>query len=405
MESSVRKVNGSATVKFPDDAPEGSVRAVFSTFGIVDRDGDVIDKGALKDGTPIKLCSWGHNWGDLAVGKGVIRVTDSEAIFDGKFFLDTEAGLETYKTVKNLGELQEWSWGFSVKEWEYEEKDGKPIRVIKTVEPFEVSPVLIGANQKTSTLEIKQRKDSNMTEAHTHTATTNTNEYVTVDDSSTFSLPDETKEVSSESINAILNELAGMVSEVMGMEGARSWDADLLLSAMSMLEWYETVYVSEEKSNEQDNIKELIKNLFSSKADLLLNAGLTLIDEADEEKSTSTFADQGDRLLDDLEAYLDRAKSLAELRSSQNRGWSKANSERLVSISKAFEDAAAAIEEVLDTDSESKSEEVNDQNDNEDTSLPAGVEEEAPEEKKSRKIDAFELHQKRLRTLETGETE
>ena len=41
-------------------------------------------------------------------------VQEKQGVFDGGFFLETDAGLEAYKTVKAMGTLQEWSWGFRV---------------------------------------------------------------------------------------------------------------------------------------------------------------------------------------------------------------------------------------------------------------------------------------------------
>ncbi len=143
-------------LKLADD-DTGQVSCVFSTFDVKDRDGDVIKAGAIKDGTPIRLCSWGHKWGELPVGKGVIKVTPTQAIFEGHFFMDTEAGLETYKTVKNMGDLQEWSWGFSILPGGKTkgELNGERVNLISAVEPFEVSPVLVGSNKETETLSIK----------------------------------------------------------------------------------------------------------------------------------------------------------------------------------------------------------------------------------------------------------
>lgn len=320
--------------KFPEGAPEGSIKCVFSTFNVVDRDGDVIAPDALKDGTPIKLCSWGHGWDRLAIGKGVIRTTKNEAIFEGQFNMNTEAGREAYETVKFMGDQQEWSWGFRIKEWERVEKDGKSVRLIKDVEPFEVSPVLIGANQQTGTLDIKHLKG-------------------------------ETKAVASEDIEAILSQLAQMVSEAMSVDGARSYDADLLLAAMRALEWYlgDLIWMeaTEEAGTDPEKIKELVRNYvrtaLEKRAESLRDAGFTIVDESNEEQSTATFAGQGDRLRADLEAYVTRVNSLAELRAAQNRGWSEANAERLKILSDELESAAEKIRELLGENTEEKSEE------------------------------------------------
>ena len=141
-----------APVEFKDDAA-GTVQAAFSVFNTIDSDGDVVKPSAFKDGQETPMV-WAHRW-DHPVGKGTVKVSRKQAVFDGAFFLDTAAGMEAYKTVKNMGGLQEWSFGFRVLEEEEGEFDGEHVRFLKGLELFEVSPVLVGANRETRTLAIK----------------------------------------------------------------------------------------------------------------------------------------------------------------------------------------------------------------------------------------------------------
>ncbi len=133
----------------------GEFQAIFSRFNVIDKDGDVTLPGAFTDGQKVKIAYWGHRWNDLPVGVGVIHADSEKAWVDGRFFTDTESGMETYKTVKNLGELQEWSYGFSVLESEQGEFDGKPVRFLKKLDVYEISPVLIGAGVGTTTTSLK----------------------------------------------------------------------------------------------------------------------------------------------------------------------------------------------------------------------------------------------------------
>ena len=61
------------------DADKGQVAAVFSTFDVVDLDGDVTKSGAFEDGAEVVISAYGHqSWqGMLPVGKGTIRQTKS----------------------------------------------------------------------------------------------------------------------------------------------------------------------------------------------------------------------------------------------------------------------------------------------------------------------------------------
>ena len=141
------------------DAARGEVTAVFSTLGVVDSDGDVTRKGAFTDGAPVVISAYGHaSWGGaLPVGKGVIRADDTQAVLEGQFFMDTTPGADTFKAVKNLGELGQWSYGYDVTEVAYGEHDGQKVRFLDALKVFEVSPVLVGAGVGTQTLSAKGR--------------------------------------------------------------------------------------------------------------------------------------------------------------------------------------------------------------------------------------------------------
>ena len=148
-------------LEFKEDADQtGQFRALFSRFNNIDKQGDITMPGAFEEGAPIKIAYWGHRWENLPVGRGEIHEDDEKAWVDGRFFLDTEAGLETYKTVKALGELAEWSYAFEVLDSAEDKADGKKVRVLKKLKTFEVSPVFIGAGNNTQTLAIKSEDDT-----------------------------------------------------------------------------------------------------------------------------------------------------------------------------------------------------------------------------------------------------
>lgn len=141
------------------DAAKGEVEAVFSTFGVIDHDGDVTDPGAFEHGSKVLISAYNHqSWGGaLPVGKGRIEVGPRGAILKGQFFLNTQQGRDTFETVKALAEegLGEWSYGFDVEESEDGQHEGKSARVLKKLKVYEVSPVLRGAGVGTATLEAK----------------------------------------------------------------------------------------------------------------------------------------------------------------------------------------------------------------------------------------------------------
>lgn len=150
-----KKALGRVTVK---DADQGLVEAVFSTFNVVDADWDVTLPGAFDDGAEWMISAYGHkSWdGALPVGKGVVRATPTEAILEGQFFMDTVGGQETFKVVKAMGDLQEWSYSCQADKWSYGEFDGKQVRFLEHIVPGgEVSPVIKGSGVGTRTTAVK----------------------------------------------------------------------------------------------------------------------------------------------------------------------------------------------------------------------------------------------------------
>ena len=144
------------------DEIEGKVEAVFSNFNEVDSDGDVVLAGSIKSGFGEKGVAmvWAHDWKDV-VGRGEIIQDDEKAVFKGQFIMDTERGRDAFNTVKAMGELQQWSFGYEVLDAENGmfKKDGSEneieVRFLKDVKVWEVSPVLVGANQNTYTMAVK----------------------------------------------------------------------------------------------------------------------------------------------------------------------------------------------------------------------------------------------------------
>jgi HK97 family phage prohead protease len=153
-----RKTLTDVTIKSLD---RGEVSAVFSTFNVIDKDGDVTEPGAFTDGQEVLISAYGHSsWGGvLPVGKGTIRQTDDEGIFDGAFFMDTTQGRDTFEVVKQLGPKGEWSYGFDVVEESFGKFDDRDVRFLKRLDVHEVSPVLIGSGVNTRTLATKGKRE------------------------------------------------------------------------------------------------------------------------------------------------------------------------------------------------------------------------------------------------------
>lgn len=183
MKATERKSFAFVDFKMADD---GTFKALVAPFNEIDKQGDLTLPGAFGKQNII-ISSYGHgSWdGELPVGKGVIYDGDKGGVVEGEFFCDenkgckpTKAGNETYRTVKNLGGLQEWSYALPEIDCEYQQIDGKTVRILKHIQCNEASPVLMGAGNGTQTLGIKQYTSMRLID-HIKFVTTTIEEVVT----------------------------------------------------------------------------------------------------------------------------------------------------------------------------------------------------------------------------------
>jgi hypothetical protein len=140
-----------------DSAGAGTFIAMFARFEEWDKGGDWTERGSFGRQNVV-ISSYGHGSsvdGRLPVGKGIIYDGPDGGVCEGRFFLNTTAGRETYDTVKELGDLQEWSYYLPSVESEIGERKGKRGRILKKIKVQEVCPVLRGMGNGTRTLAIK----------------------------------------------------------------------------------------------------------------------------------------------------------------------------------------------------------------------------------------------------------
>lgn len=147
-------------VEWKDDQL-GSFRARIATLNVVDKDGDVTLAGAFPEGKEIVISAYGHTswYGSLPIGKGVVHSNAKEAWVEGQLFTDTTAGADSHKVLKALGAMGEWSYGYDVRDSSSDAKELESypgaFRVLKELDVYEASPVLLGAGVNTATESIK----------------------------------------------------------------------------------------------------------------------------------------------------------------------------------------------------------------------------------------------------------
>lgn len=298
------------------DAAKGTVEAVFSTFNVKDSDGDVTRPGAFTEGAPVRISAYGHaSWGPSRgasfvpippVGKGVIRTTADEAILQGQFFLKTTGGADTFELIKEMGDQQEWSYGYDIPQGGATkgEFDGDKVRFLDSLIVHEVSPVLLGAGVGTRTLSAKSKQ-----------------------------------------LDSDLRAALDGAGKAMFADGAETYvyvdDFDLDASSV--------VYCVSARDAEPKFMQ-----VDYSRAD---DGSVALADGAVEVRRQVEFVPKGaaglpfqqeaDHALASVEAFVTRSRSLADLRAKEGRVLSAANRERLASLADALGVSAKEIADLL----------------------------------------------------------
>jgi len=181
-----------APIELKEDGDKRYIEAVFSLLDTIDSDNDVTKSNALRSGysgNKVPLV-WNHDWSKV-IGRGIIETDNQKAVFKG-YFLNTEAGKEAYNTVKEMQDMQQFSYGFQVmKSSKGKHIDSKgeevPVRVLEDVKVWEVSPVLVGAQQNSFVQALKsglEPYDEMDTEFEEVKEQVGTDEYTTLQEAS-----------------------------------------------------------------------------------------------------------------------------------------------------------------------------------------------------------------------------
>tara|TARA_Y100001972_G_scaffold97779_1_gene120838 strand:- start:858 stop:2114 length:1257 start_codon:yes stop_codon:yes gene_type:complete len=316
---SENKSNKSIEFKTVDDE-KGSVEAVFSVYNTLDTDGDVVIPGAIKSGFKNNQVPmvFAHKW-DQPIGKGVIDTDDDKATFKGSFFMETEAGKEAYNLAKEMGDLQEWSFGFRINDYEVApfQKDGQDevdVRYLKDLEVFEVSPVLVGANRETYTLAIKSGEDAIY-------ESSNVEEEKAANPEDVFDNPAEAMERSKD------------LSCAIGVHTHKLENGNTVFMPCKTHEEYD-----EAIGANSDKPKEL---------DLTPENGEEKVSEEESLPTGKRFSEEVKDVLAALESLIVRAKAIEVLRSKDGRTLSERASSALRAVQEDLNDAWTEIDDIL----------------------------------------------------------
>lgn len=142
-------------LKQVDDA--GTFEAVIATLGVIDHDGDIVERGALAGKTAMIVPA--HQQHTIPLGKVRIEERGNDVVAVGSFNLSIQAAKEWHEALKfdlaHPPAVQEWSWGYNPVDATMDMVDGERVRRLKNVDFIEASPVLRGASIGTRTLAVK----------------------------------------------------------------------------------------------------------------------------------------------------------------------------------------------------------------------------------------------------------
>jgi len=157
LENKVLKIKFKDLVEDATTADQGDqyiVEAVVSVFNNVDFGGDVIENGAFAKSLLRKMpvgC-WSHDWSNPIAKTLEAKETTEGLYIKGQFLPSVQKSKEAYDLIKS-GVVTEYSIGYEVVDAEYD-VDGH--RHLKEVNLFEWSPVLVGMNPLTHTVDVKE---------------------------------------------------------------------------------------------------------------------------------------------------------------------------------------------------------------------------------------------------------
>ena len=141
--------------------PDGAIAIAFAQLNVRDRDGDVLVPGCIPVGRQVILGAYNHSSLKDANPVGLVTLSEEQidgatwAVARGRFFTETEAGREALAVVRGLGGTAEYSFGYQVVKSDTGRHQGQPVRFLRQLDVFEVSPVVRGAGIGTRTLAIK----------------------------------------------------------------------------------------------------------------------------------------------------------------------------------------------------------------------------------------------------------
>jgi uncharacterized protein len=146
-------------------ADSGSLEIYAAAFDNVDRQGEVIEKGAFKNLPSFEADGWialNHDWDDLPVASIKSAIQDGEGLkVVAEWHTTPEAQACRTVVAERMarGKAVKCSIGYRVMEDEIQERGDKRVRVLKGIEVYEASIVNLPANPRARVTAVKSWSD------------------------------------------------------------------------------------------------------------------------------------------------------------------------------------------------------------------------------------------------------
>lgn len=163
MEREYKRVT--AEIKELNEKGEGLIK--FASLNVIDLDEDVTRPGAF--GNQIMQMVPAHEWKQSPIGKAQIHEEGDDVLAHIRLNLNNSHGKDWYESIKFDMEVfpppkQEYSYGYSVLKESRGEFENRNVRFLERLDVHELSPVLKGAGIGTTTLALKEGKQSKLEE-------------------------------------------------------------------------------------------------------------------------------------------------------------------------------------------------------------------------------------------------
>jgi len=136
----------------------GSFRGLVSVYGNVDRQGDVVERGAFRrqlEEDPEVPILYQHDTSE-PIGKGRLSDSSDGLVLDGTLNLDVQRARETHSNMK-MGVIRGLSIGYDAADFEINDEGN---RRLKDVAVWEASPVVFPANPEARITAVKETQMS-----------------------------------------------------------------------------------------------------------------------------------------------------------------------------------------------------------------------------------------------------